>query len=132
MTLAALLAFNAPALSAQEQQEPDIDKIISSAIDYFVKYYEDLDDVQIFLIDSTLQANYPAMMEELDNIRKSGASNDETYLSASDKWMDLTDRAFEKIFTEKQWARYMKSNYGKEKRKRDKRIEERNSRNSAK
>ena len=39
--------------------------------------------------------------------------------------MAATDEAFEKLFTEEQWTKYMKSVYGKEKKRRDKRMAER-------
>ena len=109
---------------AQEPQEPDIDKIIENQLDNLTRSFH-LDDVQVFYVDSILQYNYPAMMAEYADTRKTGASNSETYQVISDKWMDATDRALEKVFTEEQWKKYLKSAYGKEKKRRDKRIAER-------
>ena len=121
---AALFLAAAPALLAQEQQEPDMDAIILKQVDNLTAVYT-LDDVQVFFVDSILNYNYHAMMDEMNEARKVGASNNETFQGISDKWMDATDKAFEKLFTEEQWAKYMKSSYGKEKKRRDKRIEER-------
>ena len=121
---AALFLAAAPALQAQEQQEPDMDAIILKQVDNLTNVYK-LDDVQVFFVDSILTYNYHAMMDEMQEARKIGASNSETFQGISDKWMDATDKAFEKLFTEEQWAKYMKSGYGKEKKRRDKRIEER-------
>lgn len=109
---------------AQDPQEPDIDKIIENQLDNLTRSFH-LDDVQVFYVDSILQYNYPAMMAEYADTRKTGASNSETYQVISDKWMDATDRALEKVFTEEQWKKYLKSAYGKEKKRRDKRIAER-------
>ena len=39
--------------------------------------------------------------------------------------MAATDEAFERFFTEEQWKKYMKSSYGKEKIRRDKRMSDR-------
>lgn len=121
---AALFLAAAPALLAQEQQEPNIDDIILKQVDNLTAYYK-LDDVQVFFVDSIINFNYHAMIDEMNDARKIGASNSETFQIISDKWMDATDKALEKLFTEEQWAKYMKSSYGKEKKRRDKRIEER-------
>ena len=109
---------------AQDPQEPDIDKIIENQLDNLTRSFH-LDDVQVFYVDSILQYNYPAMMAEYADTRKTGASNSETYQVISDKWMDATDRALEKVFTDEQCKKYLKSAYGKEKKRRDKRIAER-------
>lgn len=119
-----LLLAGAPRAFAQEPQEPDIDKIVSNQIENLTKTFK-LDEIQIFYVDSILNHNYPAMMDEVNQARKTGASNTETFQIISDKWMAATDEAFEKVFTEQQWQKYLKSTYGKEKKRRDKRISER-------
>lgn len=111
-------------LSAQEQQEPDVNQIINNQLENLTRSFK-LDEVQVFFVDSILQYNYPAMMEEFARTRKTGASNQDTYQAITDKWMAATDEAFERIFTEEQWQRYLKSAYGKEKKRRDKRMSER-------
>lgn len=120
----ALLLFDVSGAFAQEPQEPDIDKIVSNQIENLTKSFK-LDDIQVFFVDSILQYNYPAMMEELNKTKRTGASNDETFQAISDKWMAATDEALEKVFTEEQWQKYLKSTYGKEKKRRDKRISDR-------
>ena len=120
----ALLAAAAPYTRAQEPQEPNIDEIINTQIDNLSRNFK-LDDVQIFFLDSILQHNFPAMMDELGQAKKTGASNEETYQAISDKWMARTDEAIERLFSEDQWERYLKSSYGKEKKRRDKRMKER-------
>lgn len=124
LLLLATLLLTATVTSAQEPQEPDIDKIVSTQLENITRTFK-LDDVQVFFADSILQHNYPAMMEELNQVKKTGASNSDTFQAVSDKWMAATDEAFEKLFTEAQWAKYMKSVYGKEKKRRDKRMAER-------
>ena len=120
----ALLFTAAPCALAQEQQEPDIDQVIQNQLDNLTKMFK-LDEVQVFFVDSILNYNYPAMLAEVQEVRKIGASNSDTYQIVSDKWMDATDTALEKVFTKEQWAKYMKSSFGKEKKRRDKRIAER-------
>lgn len=122
--LAGSLLAAAPRVCAQEPQQPDINQIINNQLENLNRNFK-LDEVQIFFVDSILQHNYPAMMDEFDRIKKTGASNEETYQVISDKWMAATDEALEKVFTPDQWAKYLKSTFGKEKKRRDKRIRER-------
>lgn len=122
---AAALLLAAPAALAQEPQQPNVDEIIAKQLDNLTRTFK-LDEVQVFYVDSILQYNFRALNDEFDETRKGGASNAETYQAISDKWMDATDQAFERVFTEEQWKKYMKSTYGKEKMRRDKRMSERN------
>lgn len=126
LTLLSAVIFlsGAPRALAQDPQEPDIDKIVNTQVENLTKSFK-LDEVQVFYVDSILQHNYPAMVEEINQTRKTGASNDETYQALSDKWMAATDEALEKVFTEEQWQKYLKSAYGKEKKRRDKRMQDR-------
>ena len=119
---AAALLLAAPAALAQEPQQPNVDEIIAKQLENLTRTFK-LDEVQV---DSILQYNFRALNDEFDETRKGGASNAETYQAISDKWMDATDQAFERVFTEEQWKKYMKSTYGKEKTRRDKRMSERN------
>ncbi len=124
LLFAASLLLSTPAALAQEPQEPDLDKIIATQLDNLTRTFK-LDDVQVFFVDSILQYNFRAMTDEFDQTRKTGASNNETFQIISDKWMAATDEAFERFFTEEQWKKYMKSSYGKEKIRRDKRMSDR-------
>jgi len=123
-SLLALFLLAVPNLAAQDPQEPDVDQIINSQLETLTRQFK-LDEIQVFYVDSILQHNYPAMVEEINETRKTGASNAETFQAVSDKWMDATDNAFQQFFTEEQWQKYLKSAYGKEKKRRDKRISER-------
>ena len=122
---AAALLLAAPAALAQEPQQPNVDEIIAKQLENLTRTFK-LDEVQVFYVDSILQYNFRALNDEVEETRKGGASNAETYQAISDKWMDATDQAFELVFTEEQWKKYMKSTYGKEKTRRDKRMSERN------
>lgn len=108
-----------------ENEKVDVPEMAAKEADNLAKLFN-LDEYQLFRVDSVLQANMAPMMEEMDKVKKSGASIQSSYQVVADKWLDETDRAFEKIFTQEQWTKYMKSAYGKEKKKRDKRMEARN------
>ena len=125
LLFAATLLLCIPAAQAQEPQQPNVDEIIAKQVDNLTRTFK-LDEVQVFFVDSVLQYNYNAMNDAFVEAKKTGASNADTYQAISDQWMDATDQAFERIFTEEQWKKYMKSAYGKEKQRRDKRISERN------
>ena len=131
LLLAAALLLSVPAARAQEPQQPDIDQIIANQIDNLTRTFK-LDEVQVFFVDSILQYNYHAMNEAFEEARKTGASNADTYQAISDQWMQATDEAFQRFFTKDQWNKYMKSSYGKEKQRREKRISERNPASSLK
>ena len=107
-----------PKALAQEQSE-------KTAIDYAAEETETmiemfkLDDYQAYQIDSMLQVNYGQMLDELDKLQKSGAQNRDMFINVQDKYLDIIDNAVEQILTESQWAKYMKSQYGREKKQRD-------------
>ncbi|MDD2594789.1 MAG: hypothetical protein PHD11_03090 [Bacteroidales bacterium] len=125
--LVCTVLFNVFQMTAQNpasQGPPDIPDMAAKEADKLMLLLE-LEDYQVFLVDSVLQHDMAAMLEEMENVKKSGASNQESYIVVSDKWLDGIDRAYQKIFSEKQWAKYLKSTYGKEKKKRDKRMDAR-------
>lgn len=123
LTIAVILTCNS-IISAQNQQKEEkinIPEMAAKEADNLMGLFK-LEDYQVFLVDSVLQANLPVMIEEMTKIKQSGASNQESFQYISDKWLDKTDKAFFKIFTKEQWNKYLKSSYGKEKKKRDKRL----------
>jgi hypothetical protein len=109
-----------------EQGPTNFIEVAAKEADNLMKEF-DLDFRQVFLIDSLLQDMMPKMNEEMTAIQRSGATNREIYMITYDKWLDAIDKEYEKIFNEEQWKRYLKSARGREKRKRDKRMAERES-----
>lgn len=122
--LLTICTFSASAQNPNGPNEKEIADLVTKEADNLMKLFN-LDDYQLFFVDSVLQANMPPMMAEMDRVKKSGAAVQSSYQVVADEWLDKTDKAFEKIFTKEQWAKYMKSAYGKEKKKRDKRMKER-------
>ena len=109
-----------------EQGPTNFIEVAAKEADNLMKEF-DLDFRQVFLIDSLLQDMMPKMNEEMTAIQRSGATNREIFMITYDKWLDAIDKEYEKIFNEEQWKRYLKSARGREKRKRDKRMAERES-----
>jgi hypothetical protein len=81
----------------------------------------DLEDWQVFYVDSTLKHDFPAMMAEYDQLRKAKVTNTAMYQAVQDKWMDQVDRTYQRLFTEEQWKLYLKAGAGKAQKAREKR-----------
>ena len=117
----ALLTISASAY-AQNNEEKDLPSVIGEIVEAMGKDLN-LEDWQLFKADSTLMYNYTQLNIEMDNLRKSGVYNNDIYMMTSDKWTDAVDTTFQKhIFTDKQWEKYLKSDFGRQKRARDKRM----------
>ena len=119
-TVLLLMAF-AFGLSAQEREKPmetweraevEADRLQSVL---------DLEDWQTFYVDSTLKHDYAALMAEAEKLQASKVSKTSMYIAVQDKWMDKIDETYKKIFTEAQWAAYLKSGAAKAQKARAKR-----------
>lgn len=111
---ASMMAF------AQEQEPPDMLEIAENEADRLQRLLE-LNEGQLFYVDSTLKHDYQAMQEEIMKLRSAKVSNSSMYISVQDKWMESIDRSYKKIFTEDQWAAYLKSGAAKLQKAREKR-----------
>ena len=119
---AGLTETDATAQNQQQGQEKPKDAATMAAeVADYLQGMLSLDDRQVFLVDSTLQFNYAHMMEELEAVRRKGASGTELYELVSDKWSEANDTTFVKFFSDEQWKKYMRTPYGKQKKARDKR-----------
>ncbi|MBQ7222722.1 MAG: hypothetical protein IJS02_04580 [Bacteroidales bacterium] len=85
-----------------------------------------LDYAQIFKVDTLYQRVLPLYYADMNELQMRGFQNTDFYQQVSDKWNDYIDTVLESIFTPDQWKKYMKSPYGKEKQRRDKRMEKYN------
>lgn len=111
-------------LYAQQQPEqPDVYEMAEIEADRLQRLL-DLEDWQTFLVDSTLKHDIPAMIAENDRLRDSKVANSSMYYAVQDKWMEKVDESYKKIFTEEQWAAYLKSGAGKAQKMREKRKEQ--------
>ena len=63
-----------------------------------------LEDWQVFYVDSTLKHDYPAMLAECEKLQASKVMNTSLYIAVQDKWMEQIDVTYKRIFTEEQWA----------------------------
>ena len=108
-------------LSGQEpKKQPDIYQQIEEEADRLQRVL-DLEDWQVFYVDSILKHNFPAMREEFEQLSKQKVSNSSLYMSVQDKWLENTDSAYMQLFTKEQWAAYQKSGAAKQQKARAKR-----------
>ena len=107
-------------VSAQEQQQMDIFERAEEEADRLQRML-DLEDWQVFYVDSTLKHDYPAMMADYEKLQLSKVANVSLYQSVQDKWMDKIDQTYKRIFSEEQWITYLKSGAGKAQKAREKR-----------
>ena len=116
-----LMIFSCYVASAQQQEEqPDIFEQAEMEADRLQRVL-DLEDWQVFYVDSTLKHDFPAMMAEYEELRNSKVSNTSMYVAVQDKWMEQIDATYRKIFTEEQWAAYLKQGAAKAQKARAKR-----------
>ena len=105
---------------AQQQEAPSLEEQIEKEADRLQRVL-DLEDWQVFYVDSTLMHDYPAMQAEIKELAESKVSNRDMYIRVQDKWMDQIDATYKRIFTEEQWAAYLKQGAGKAQKARAKR-----------
>ena len=118
-----LLSITAGAVSlfAQEQKDaPDMIEIAEKEADR-LQHLLDLEDWQVFYVDSTLKHDFPAMQEEIMKLQSAKVSNSSMYVTVQDKWMERIDNSYRKFFSTAQWEAYMKSGAAKLQRAREKR-----------
>lgn len=117
--LAAL--FFTQAMSAQTQpQQKSVYEQAEEEADRLQRLL-DLEDWQVFYVDSTLKHDFPAMMDECEKLQKSKVANASIYIAVQDKWMDKIDASYRRIFNEEQWATYLKNGAARAQKARQKR-----------
>ena len=107
-------------VSAQQQEGPDVYQQAEDEADRLQRSL-DLEDWQVFYVDSTLKHDLSAIMSEYEELQSSKVGNVSMYQAVQDKWMDQIDATYKKIFTEEQWKVYLKTGAGKAIKAREKR-----------
>lgn len=112
--------LQAQSASAQQQEAPDIYEQIENEADRLQRVLN-LEDWQLFYVDSTLKHDLPAMRAEISKLAEAKVSNRDMYVMVQDKWMDQIDATYKKFFTEEQWAAYLKQGAARAQKARAKR-----------
>ncbi|MCD8313624.1 MAG: hypothetical protein LUC24_05635 [Bacteroidales bacterium] len=113
--------FNAAAQN-QQQDPPNFEELAENEADRLCELL-DLNDYQLFYVDSTLKHDWVAMNDEFTQLQMSKVTNSSLYISIQDKWMEAIDESYRKIFNDEQWEAYLKSGAAKNQRAREKRKE---------
>ena len=116
----AVISGQTAAVAQEEQEKPDMMEIAETEADR-LQGLLDLEDWQVFYVDSTLKHDFPAMNEELMGLQASKVSNMLLYINVQDKWMERIDSTYRTIFTEEQWNAYLKNGAAKQQKAREKR-----------
>jgi hypothetical protein len=115
-----LLALQGEAYAQQQQDAPDIYEQAEMEADRLQRIL-DLEDWQVFYVDSTLKHDLPAMIAESEQLRAAKVGNVSMYQEVRDKWWDQIDATYKKIFTPEQWSAYLKQGAAKAQKARAKR-----------
>lgn len=121
LAVAVLIPAGYGTASAQQQEkQPDVYEQAEQEADR-LQGLLDLEDWQVFYVDSTLKHDFPAMMADYEELRKAKVANQSMYQDVHDKWMDQIDKTYMKIFTDEQWAKYLKNGAARAQKARAKR-----------
>ena len=114
------LSLAAQEMTADEKKaEKDFHDSVEREIDRLTSLLK-LEDWQVFYVDSILNPDYKAMQAELRVLQEQKVSNTDMYYDVQYKWQDKIYEAYEKLFDENQWAKYLKSGAARDKKARDK------------
>ena len=123
MAVAVLMLAGYGTASAQQQEkQPDVYEQAEQEADR-LQGLLDLEDWQVFYVDSTLKHDFPAMMADYEDLKKAKVANQSMYQDVHDKWMDQIDKTYKRIFTDEQWAKYLKNGAARAQKARAKRKE---------
>lgn len=118
-----LFAASGMVAAAQDDEARKQEKQLYEYIDKEVSRLTNtlnLEDWQTFYVDSIMTHDYLAMQQELASLSMKKVGNSEMYLDVQYKWLDKMYYAYEAIFDKQQWAKYLKSGAGRDKKNREK------------
>lgn len=118
--LSMLLLVNAFAQEQQEQKIPTPEEMATKEADRLADQLK-LEYWQVFYVDSTLQHVYTEWQNEIKKLQAARVDSYDLYTRTNDKWMDIIDKEYKKIFTPEQWSAYLKSGAAKLQKAREKR-----------
>ena len=114
------MIFPASLSAQQKDDEQDVAMHAAEEADKLQRSLN-LEDWQVFYVDSTLKANFNTLQFELEKLHKAKVTNTSLFQKVKDDCWDRIDADFKKWFTEKQWAAYLKSGAAKQQKQREKR-----------
>lgn len=124
----ALLALSLSAFAQQpndpEKEAKEFQESINAEVERLENNLE-LEDWQVFYVDSILTHDYNQMRLELKELSDAKISNYDLYTEIQDKWVEKIYNSLNGVFDEAQWNKYLKMGALKAKKDRDKRAAKR-------
>ena len=114
-------AFAQQETMTPEEKEKKLTELIQQQVEKLETSLK-LEDWQTFYADSILNHDYRALQAELNSMGQARVANSDIYIRTRDKWAEQMFVSMKKVFNEEQWAKFLKSGAGKEKKARDKRA----------
>ena len=108
-----------------EEKEKEFYEALQAQIDRLADQLE-LEDWQIFYVDSIYTHDYKALQDEFAQMSAAKVSNTDLFYAVQDKWMEQMYNSLHKVFNEEQWAKYLKNGAARDKKMREKRAAKRN------
>lgn len=112
----------------EKEQQKQMDEMIEKQLERYTDLL-DLEDWQIFYLDSIYHHDYTALRDELAQMSKARVGNVDLYQQVQDKWFEKMYCSIRKVLGDEQWAKYLKTGAEKEKKARDKRAAKLNKQN---
>ena len=106
---------------ADEKAEKELREYIDKQVESLGETLE-LEDWQMFYVDSILTHDYTAMRDEIKSMSASKVSNSALYERVQDKWTEQTYQALIGLMDDEQAAKYNKMGAARDKKARDKRM----------
>lgn len=106
LTLVALGCFHA--VSAQEPPKEKSPQEYAALEAERLEKELKLNSSQVFYADSIFQSNFAGVMQEFEDMKKSGMQDGRSYQIVRDKWTDKSLAALKLVFTEQQYIAYLK------------------------
>ena len=122
LSLAAVLLCTFAAMAQEndpQKREKEFFENLDKQITQMTTSY-DLEDWQVFYVDSILTHDYQAMQKELTELQRKKVSNTDIYNEVVYNWQDRIDDSLQKVFSDEQWAKYQKNGAARAKKARDK------------
>lgn len=104
----ALLLSGLSAAAQEQEKTPTAEEVAATESERLEKLLQ-LEDWQVFYVDSTLQHDFVGMENELKKMQEAKVGNYNLYLEIQDQWYIRIENSFKKYFNESQWKKFLKS-----------------------
>lgn len=101
------MALVSPEMQAQQPQKPPTPSEMAEKEAARLEKLLNLEFHQVFYVDSILQHDMQAMMDEIEQMHRDGMQEMSSYRIVQDRWKKQIETAYQRIFTPEQWEKYL-------------------------